>query len=59
VSEEEAAALDDTVREGEAQVRGQELLDVGAADVRGLLDLGDAEDLFTSVVCRVSRTFLV
>ena len=48
MGEEEAAALDDTVREGEAQVRGQELLDVGAADVRGLLDLGDAEDLLAS-----------
>lgn len=45
VGEEEAAALDDAVGKGEAEVGGEELLDVGAADVGGLLDLGDAEDL--------------
>lgn len=45
MGEEEAAALDDAVGEGEAEVRGEELLDVRAADVDSLLDLGDAEDL--------------
>lgn len=29
----------------EAQVLGQELLDVGALDIVGLLELDDAEDL--------------
>lgn len=45
MSEEEATALDDAVGEGEAEVGGEELLDVRAADVDSLLDLGDAEDL--------------
>lgn len=31
--------------QGEAQVLGQELLDVGALDIVGLLELDDAEDL--------------
>ena len=48
VGEEEAATLDDAVRKGEAEVGSEELLDVGAADVDGLLDLGNAEDLIAS-----------
>lgn len=31
--------------QGEGQVLGQELLDVGALDIVGLLKLNDAEDL--------------
>lgn len=31
--------------EGESEVLGDELLDVGALDVLGLLDLNNAEDL--------------
>lgn len=46
MSEEEAATLDNAVGEGEAEVGGEELLDVRAANVDGLLDLGNAEDLY-------------
>jgi hypothetical protein len=34
------------VGHGELEVLGEELLDVGAADIGGLLDLNDLEDLF-------------
>jgi len=39
------ADLGDTVGEREGEVLGDELLDVGALDVIGLLDLNNAEDL--------------
>ena len=32
--------------EGELEVLGEELLDVGAADVLGVVDLDDLEDLY-------------
>lgn len=35
----------DTVGKGESEILGDELLDVGALDVLGLLDLDNAEDL--------------
>lgn len=40
-----ASGLGNTVGEGELEVLGEELLDVGAADVVGLLDLNNLEDL--------------
>jgi hypothetical protein len=40
-----ASGLGDTVGKGELEVLGEELLDVGAADVLGLLDLDDLDDL--------------
>lgn len=40
-----ASRLDGTVRQGEFEVLGEELLDVGAADVFGVVDLDDLEDL--------------
>ena len=40
-----AGGLGDTVGKRELEVLGEELLDVGAADVLGLLDLDDLEDL--------------
>jgi len=40
-----ADGLVDAVGERELEVLGEELLDVGTADVRGLLDLDDLEDL--------------
>jgi hypothetical protein len=39
------AALGDAVGEREGKVLGDELLDVGALDILGLLDLDNAEDL--------------
>ena len=39
------ARLGDTVGEGELELRDEELLDVGAADVVGLLDLDHTQDL--------------
>ena len=39
------ADLVNTVRKGEGEVLGDELLDVRALDVVGLLDLDNAEDL--------------
>lgn len=39
-------SLVDAVGQGELEVLGEELLDVRAADVVGLLDLDDLEDLF-------------
>ncbi len=45
VRNEGRADLGDTVGEGELELRDQELLDVGAADVLGLLDLDNTEDL--------------
>lgn len=39
------AALLDTVGEGELEVLLEELLDVGAADIGGLGDLDDLENL--------------
>lgn len=41
-----AGGLGDAVREGELEVLGEELLDVWAADVLGLLNLDDLEDLW-------------
>lgn len=40
-----AGGLGDTVRQRELEVLGEELLDVWAANVVGLLDLDDLEDL--------------
>ena len=43
--DEGRARLGDTVRKRELEARDQELLDVRAADVLGLLDLDNTEDL--------------
>lgn len=40
-----AGRLGNAVREGEFEVLGEELLDVGALDIFGLLELDDLEDL--------------
>lgn len=40
-----AGLLVDTVRKRELEVLGEELLDVGAADISGLLDLDDLKNL--------------
>jgi hypothetical protein len=40
-----ASGLGDTVGQREAEALLEELADVGALDVLGLLDLGDTEDL--------------
>jgi hypothetical protein len=45
VRDESAADLCDAVREGELEVGGHELLDIGPADVLGLCDLNHTEDL--------------
>jgi len=45
VGHEGRADLGDTVRKGELEVGGEELLDVRAAYVLGFLDLNDTEDL--------------
>jgi hypothetical protein len=45
VGDKGRADLGDTVREGELELGGEELLDVRAADVLGFLDLNDAENL--------------
>ena len=37
------------MRQGEGEVLGGELLDVGALDIVGLLELDDAEDLVVDV----------
>ena len=43
--DERRANLLDAVREGELELGDQKLLDVGAANIVGLLDLDNAEDL--------------
>lgn len=43
-----AGSLGNTVGKREAQVLLEELLDVRALDILGLLDLDDAENLFSS-----------
>ncbi len=48
--DERRADLLDAVREGELELGDQQLLDVGAANVIGLLDLDDAENLHISIV---------
>lgn len=48
--DEGRAGLLDAVGEGELEVGDQKLADVGAADVVGLLDLNNAEDLRGSSV---------
>ena len=40
------ADLGDTVGEGELEVGNHELLDVRAADVLGVVDLNDLQDLY-------------
>ena len=45
VRDERRAALANAVREGELELRRKELLDVRPANIVGLLDLDDAEDL--------------
>jgi len=45
MSNERRSNLADTVGKGELQVGSKELLDVWAADIIGLGDLNDAEDL--------------
>lgn len=40
-----AGSLGNAVGKGELEVLAEELLDVGAADVLGLLDLDDLDDL--------------
>ena len=49
MGDERRLVLIDAVGEGELEVRDNELLDVRAADVLGLLDLDDAEDLHICV----------
>ena len=39
----------DTVGERELELGYKELLDVGAADILGLLNLNNTEDLFTGI----------
>lgn len=46
--EDLAGGLGDTVGERELEVLGEKLLDVGAADIGGLLELNDLEDLFAN-----------
>lgn len=41
-----ASRLDGTVGQGELEVLGEELLDVGAADALSVVDLDNLEDLF-------------
>ena len=41
--------------EGEGKALGEELLDVGALDIVGLLELDDLEDLFGSCVSKTGR----
>lgn len=41
-----ASRLGSAVRQRELEVLGEELLDVGAADVLGVVDLDDLEDLY-------------
>lgn len=48
-SEELARGLVDAVGHGELEVLGEELLDVGAADIGGLLNLSDLENLFVEI----------
>lgn len=50
MSDKGAAALLHAVREGEAETRGKQLLDVWAANILSFLDLDDPEDLKTSSV---------
>lgn len=45
VSDEGRTELGNTVGKGELDAGGKELLDVGAANVLGLLDLNNTEDL--------------
>jgi len=45
VCDERRAELGHTMRKGELQVGGEDLLDVWAAEILGLLDLDDTEDL--------------
>lgn len=47
VSNEGRTELRNAVGKGELDVGSEELLDVGAADVLGLLDLDNTEDLMT------------
>ena len=56
-SSKRRARLGNTVGEGELEVGDEELLDVGTADVIGLLDLHHAENLCTSVN-RLSRKWV-
>ena len=50
VCNERRADLRDAVGEGELELGNQQLLDVGTANVVGLLDLDDAENLDVSIV---------
>jgi hypothetical protein len=57
-----ASLLADAVGQRELEVLGEELLDVRATDVVGLLDLNDLEDLravslYFKVAQRVERTW--
>ena len=45
VGNKSRAGLGNTVRKGELEFGGKELLDVGATDVLGLLDLDNAKNL--------------
>ena len=49
VRDEGRADLANTVGERELELGDKELLDVGAADILGLLNLNNTEDLFTSI----------
>ena len=46
-------SLGDTVRQGEAQVLGDQLLDVGALDLIGLLQLDNSQDLSKGLAIRM------
>ena len=46
MGDEGRAGLGDPVRKGELEVRGKQLPDVGAADVIGLLNLNNTENLW-------------
>lgn len=47
--DEGRADLANTVGERELELGDKELLDVGAADILGLLNLNNTEDLFTGI----------
>lgn len=51
-----SSSLGNAVRKGELEILGEELLDVWAADVLGLLDLDNLEDLFVCQCPGVSET---
>lgn len=56
VGREDRPALDDSVRQREAEVGDEKLLDVGSADVGSLRDLDNTQDLWVNSVSCVSTS---